>query len=85
MGFVAARKRRESGNIIFNGLKAYIIGTDKSTTCCFIAEEMVIWKDDIPVKRLSNWQSNRLTSLKHLDGIHWEISKTFELFVFLPQ
>jgi hypothetical protein len=50
MGFVAARKRRGSGNIIFNSLKAYIIGTNRSTTCCFIAEEMVIRKDHIPVE-----------------------------------
>jgi hypothetical protein len=42
LGFVAARKWRGSGNIIFYGLKAYIIGTNKSTTCCFVAEEMVI-------------------------------------------
>jgi prophage tail gpP-like protein len=51
MGFLAARKWRESGNVIFNGLKAYIIGTNKSTTCCFIAEEMVIWKNYMPVER----------------------------------
>jgi hypothetical protein len=51
MGFVAARKWRGSGNIIFNGLKAYIISTNKSTTCYFIAEEMVIQKDYMPVER----------------------------------